>query len=161
MGKRAEGETYYRIGEVAERTGLTQRTLRFYEERGLLPPPVRLESGFRLYTEEDIQRIKLVRQLQEMLGFSLSEIKEMVEAEEVRSALRESFRDMPPEKRRSKLQHAIEVTESQLRLITQKIDKLSEMREQWEQKIQHYRSHLSQLDGQLPQDETLEAQPAR
>jgi DNA-binding transcriptional MerR regulator len=91
-----------------------------------------------------------------MLGFSLFEIKEMVEAEEVRTALRESLRDMPPEKRRSKLQHAGEATESHLQLITQKIEKLSEMREQWEQKIQHYRNHLSQLDGQTPQDEALE-----
>jgi len=158
MGPRAAGEHYYRIGEVAERTGLTQRTLRFYEERGLLPPPVRMESGFRLYTEEDIQRIQLVRQLQEMLGFSLSEIKEMVEAEEVRTALRASFRDMPSATRLLKLRHAIEVTEAQLRLITQKIEKLSEMREQWEQKLGHYREHLGQLEAQLA--ETVEI-PAR
>jgi DNA-binding transcriptional MerR regulator len=148
MSKRADGE-YYRIGEVAERTGLTQRTLRFYEERGLLPPPVRMESGFRLYTEEDIQRIQLVRQLQEMLGFSLSEIKEMVEAEEVRTSLRASFREMPPEERQERVRHAIQVTEAQLRLITQKIEKLNEMREQWEQKLQHYRNHETQLEVQL------------
>ena len=159
MGKRADGEQYYRIGEVAERTGLTQRTLRFYEERGLLPPPVRMESGFRLYTEEDIQRIQLVRQLQEMLGFSLSEIKEMVEAEEVRTSLRASFRDMPPAERQAKVRHAIDVTEAQLRLITQKIEKLNEMREQWEQKLQHYRNHDSQLEAQLAQGEAVEASP--
>jgi DNA-binding transcriptional MerR regulator len=157
MGKRADGELYYRIGEVAERTGLTQRTLRFYEERGLLPPPVRMESGFRLYTEEDIQRIQLVRQLQEMLGFSLSEIKEMVEAEEVRTSLRAAFREMPVEERRDKVRHAIEVTEAQLRLITQKIEKLNEMREQWEQKIEHYRNHESQIGAQLAQPNAAEA----
>jgi len=54
--------------------------------------------------------------------------------------------------------HAIEVTEAQLRLITQKIEKLSEMREQWEQKLVHYREHLGQLEAQLA--ETVEI-PAR
>jgi DNA-binding transcriptional MerR regulator len=48
MEQRAGKGPYYRIGEVAERTGLSQRTLRFYEERGLLKPPARMEGGFRL-----------------------------------------------------------------------------------------------------------------
>ena len=45
-----QSEAYLQIGEVAERTGVTQRTLRFYEEKGLLKPPSRLEGGFRLYS---------------------------------------------------------------------------------------------------------------
>ena len=47
-------EAYLQIGEVAERTGVTQRTLRFYEEKGLLRPPTRMEGGFRLYSEDDV-----------------------------------------------------------------------------------------------------------
>ena len=66
------------IGEVAERTGVTQRTLRFYEERGLLKPPSRMEGGFRLYSEEDVQRVEQIKGLQRLLGLSLAEIKEMV-----------------------------------------------------------------------------------
>ena len=68
------------IGEVSERTGLTHRTLRFYEEKGLLTPPSRLD-GFRLYSEEDIQRIEQIVQLKNLLGFSLADIKEMLDAE--------------------------------------------------------------------------------
>ncbi len=44
----------YQIGEVAERTGVTQRALRFYEEKGLLQPPERMEGGFRRYSDDDI-----------------------------------------------------------------------------------------------------------
>ena len=49
-------DPYLQIGEVAERTGVTQRTLRFYEEKGLLKPPSRMDGGFRLYSEADVKR---------------------------------------------------------------------------------------------------------
>src|SRR3989304_3948597 len=77
----ASEEPHLQIGEVAERTGLTQRTLRFYEEKGLLKPPTRMEGGFRLYSEADVQRLQQIKRLQQLLGFSLAEIKEMVDAE--------------------------------------------------------------------------------
>ena len=75
-------EAYLQIGEVAERTGVTQRTLRFYEEKGLLKPPSRLDGGFRLYSEDDVQRVEQIKRLQRLLGFTLADIKEMVEAAE-------------------------------------------------------------------------------
>ena len=75
-------EAYLQIGEVAERTGVTQRTLRFYEEKGLLRPPTRMDGGFRLYSEEDVKRVEHIRRLQDLLGVALAEIKEMVDAEE-------------------------------------------------------------------------------
>src|SRR5205085_12427490 len=84
----ADTQARYQIGEVAERTGVTQRTLRFYEAKGLLTPADRMEGGFRLYSESDVGRIKLIKQLQQLLGFSLAEIKEMVEAEEIRASIR-------------------------------------------------------------------------
>ena len=77
MAVEREG-AYLQIGEVAERTGVTQRTLRFYEEKGLLKPPSRMEGGFRLYSEEDVQRVAEIRRLQSLLGFSLAEIKEII-----------------------------------------------------------------------------------
>ena len=85
-------EPEFQIGEVAQRTGLTQRTLRFYEERGLVTPADRMEGGFRLYSEADIGRVELIKQLQGLLGFTLAEIKEMVEAEELRAQIRATFR---------------------------------------------------------------------
>src|SRR4030067_924611 len=88
----ASDEPYLQIGEVAERTGVTQRTLRFYEEKGLLKPPSRMEGGFRLYSEADIQRVEQIKRLRQLLGFTLAEIQEMVEAEEVLMQIRAQYR---------------------------------------------------------------------
>jgi len=137
---------YMQIGEAAERTGLTHRTLRFYEERGLLKPPSRMEGGFRLYSEDDIQRIELIKQLQKLLGFSLAEIKEMVEAEEFRTQLRAGYREAETQERIQGLQRAIEVTEAQLRRINEKIQQLTQMSTYWQQKLAHYREVLARLE---------------
>src|SRR5438105_816961 len=88
MTERKTGEEpLLQIGEVADRTGVTQRTLRFYEERGLLKPPTRMDGGFRLYSEDDVSRVETIRRLQNLLGLTLAEIKEMVEAEEIKEEL--------------------------------------------------------------------------
>ena len=92
MAEKDRSEPLLQIGEVADRTGVTQRTLRFYEERGLLKPPTRMDGGFRLYSEDDVARVEQIKQLQSLLGLTLAEIKEMVEAEEVREELRATYR---------------------------------------------------------------------
>ncbi|MBD8079876.1 MerR family transcriptional regulator [Cellulosimicrobium arenosum] len=66
------------IGAVAERTGLSLRTLRHYDEIGLVPPSARSEGGFRLYTDADVERILLVRRMKP-LGFSLDEMADLLE----------------------------------------------------------------------------------
>lgn len=143
---------YLQIGEVAERTGVTQRTLRFYEEKGLLRPPSRMEGGFRLYSEEDVSRVEQIRQLQKLLGFSLAEIKEMVEAEELKSQIRAEYRrDADIAERREKLARALAVTETQYALIRQKVEQLQQMREEYEAKIAKYHGWLAQLDTVEPE----------
>src|SRR5437764_6143568 len=105
-------EAYLQIGEVAERTGVTQRTLRFYEEKGLLKPPSRLDGGFRLYSEDDVQRVEQIKRLQRLLVFTLADIKEMVEAEEVKSQLRAEYRhEADVSDRRAKIARALAVPE--------------------------------------------------
>ncbi|GAA4763004.1 MerR family transcriptional regulator [Citricoccus nitrophenolicus] len=65
------------IGEVAERTGLSLRTIRHYDQVGLVPPSGRSEGGFRLYTEVDVERLNHVRRIIP-LGFSLEETAEIL-----------------------------------------------------------------------------------
>ncbi len=67
-----------RIGEVAERTGLSPRTLRHYEEVGLVVPSARSKGGFRLYTESDVDRLMAIRRMKP-LGFSLEEMRDLLE----------------------------------------------------------------------------------
>ena len=84
---------------------MTQRTLRFYEEKGLVNPPERMEGGFRLYSDSDVKRIQFIKRLQDLLGFTLSEIKEMVEAEELRQQIVDTFRpdrELPARKQRTR-----------------------------------------------------------
>ena len=65
------------IGEVAERIGLSLRTIRYYEEVGLLTPSARTQGGFRLYTEADATRLQLVKDMKP-LGFSLDEMRDLL-----------------------------------------------------------------------------------
>jgi MerR family copper efflux transcriptional regulator len=65
------------IGQVAERTGLSLRTIRFYEENGLVVPTARSDGGFRLYSEADVARLEVVKRMKP-LGFSLEEMQELL-----------------------------------------------------------------------------------
>ena len=68
----------YQIGEAAERVGLSLRTVRYYEEVGLVTPTDRTSGGFRLYNDEDLERLELARDLKP-LGFSLDQMRELLD----------------------------------------------------------------------------------
>lgn len=121
-------EPRYQIGEVATRTGVTQRALRFYEEKGLLQPPERMEGGFRRYSDDDIVRIEFVKKLQDLLGFTLSEIKEMVDAEELRQHVIAS-RHLDPalSARLTRAELIIDALQRQLDVVERKAGALVEM----------------------------------
>ena len=140
----------YQIGEVAERTGVTQRTLRFYEEKGLLDPPERMEGGFRLYSDEDINRVTYVRRLQELLGFTLSEIKEMVDAEEelqqIAATRRPGF-ELP--ERVERVTVVIAALSRQLEVVDHKVTHLSTMKEELSAKMVRMQARRADLLQQI------------
>lgn len=68
---------HMQIGEVAERTKLSLRTIRHYEEVGLVQPSARSKGGFRLYTESDVQRLLLIRRMKP-LDFTLEEMADLL-----------------------------------------------------------------------------------
>ncbi|RLB07586.1 MAG: MerR family transcriptional regulator [Deltaproteobacteria bacterium] len=67
---------YYSIGHLAKKTGLTPRTIRYYEELGLLNSIKRIEGGRRVYTDDDLRRLKFIKRLK-LLGLTLAEMKEL------------------------------------------------------------------------------------
>jgi DNA-binding transcriptional MerR regulator len=82
-----------RIGEVAERAGTTVRTVRYYEEVGLLPGSEERSHGqHRSYSDADVERLREILQLRDLLNLSLEELRGLVEAEEARAAIRERYR---------------------------------------------------------------------
>lgn len=132
------------IGEVAERTGLTPRTLRYWEEIGLLPPAVRLEGGFRLYSQADVERLLRIVQLKKLLGFSLTEIRRVVETEETLRELRAWNKvETDPVELRARTSRAIETLEEQSALLTSHIEQMQSMREHWEERIERLRERLA------------------
>ena len=134
---------YLQIGEAAERAKLTQRTLRYYEEKGLLSPPTRMDGGFRLYSDEDMERVDRIRELKDLLGFSLAEIKEMLESEDVRLQLRAEWRsDADTNEKAVKISKAREITAQQLWLIDQKMTKMATMRETLADRLEKYDAWL-------------------
>src|SRR5258708_26024628 len=89
---RVEEQALYTIEQVATRTGFTKRTLRYYEEVDLLPPTGRTEGNYRRYTQDDIQRLERIKSLRDLLGFSLADIREILQAEEERNQIRTAYR---------------------------------------------------------------------
>jgi MerR family transcriptional regulator, repressor of the yfmOP operon len=135
-----------RIDAVAQRTGLTKRSIRYYEEIGLLSPCGRSEGGFRLFTEADVARLERIQALRDSAGLSLAEIAELLEAESVRERIRERYRasDDPAEKR-AMLAEARSVLHRQVALIERKRRVLDELAGEYHQRLQR----IAQLDTEL------------
>ena len=117
-----------RIGEVARRVGTTPRTIRYYEEIGLLPPEGQRESGrHRLYGERDVQRLRDALRLKELLGVSLDELKQLLEAEEARAALREEWQHGDPgaARRHEMLNESLGHLDRQLALVRRRRDEIA------------------------------------
>lgn len=73
------GDKHMQIGEVAARTELSLRTIRHYEETGLVTPSARSQGGFRLYTETDVARLMVIRRMKP-LGFTLDQMRDLLDA---------------------------------------------------------------------------------
>src|SRR3981189_2780677 len=118
----------YRIGEVAERTGVTTRTIRYYEELGLLgTAAARTKGAHRLYTDADITRLEELIRLRDLLGLSLEEIVALAEAEEARAALRDQWAESTGDRERARIvKAAIPLIERQLELVRTRQQKLAE-----------------------------------
>ena len=81
-----------KIGDVAERGGVNLQTIRYYEREGLLPEPPRLASGYRIFPESSVRRVRFIKRTQE-LGFSLAEIRDLLSLREDAGAGAQEIRD--------------------------------------------------------------------
>ena len=136
----------YSIDQVAAQTGLTKRTLRYYEEVGLLPPTDRTEGNYRRYSDEDIQRIEHIKKLRDLLGFSLADIRAMLEVDDERGLLKEANRhETDAAAKIARIDRADELIRRQLQLIEQKIAGLEQMRASLQANIERHRQKRQQL----------------
>lgn len=141
-----EEQALYTIEQVATRTGFTKRTLRYYEEVGLLPPTGRTEGNYRRYSEADIERLERIKNLRGLLGFSLNEIRELLEAEDERGQIKVAYRhETDALAKIAQLDRADEIIHAQLHIIEQKIIGLEQMRASLQTKLEQHTQRRNQL----------------
>jgi MerR family transcriptional regulator, repressor of the yfmOP operon len=117
-----------RIGEIAELSGVTPRTIRYYEELGLLPRSDRAEGKHRIYAETDVERLREMTRLRDLLGLSLDELRSMITAEDVRAEVRRRFNETDSrEERLALLDRAMPHLETQLALVRRRLTELQEL----------------------------------
>jgi DNA-binding transcriptional MerR regulator len=137
-----------RINEVAADTGLTTRAIRYYEEMGLLEPAARSEGDYRLYDESDLERLQFIRGLRDDAGFSLAQIRQLLEDDAARERNRERFRTTgDPDERRALILDARERVDHQIEILETKAARLAAMIEEAHARGRHLDAHLAELDG--------------
>jgi MerR family transcriptional regulator, repressor of the yfmOP operon len=140
-----------RIGEVAKRVGTTPRTIRYYEEIGILPSEGGRESGrHRLYGEREVQRLSDALRLKELLGVSLDELKELLEAQDARAALRDEWQHAEPgaERRREILGESRRLIDRQLALVRRRRDEIAALEDELAAKRRLVTRRLRELDAE-------------
>jgi len=123
MGDRSEG--YMQIGELAKRVGISTRTIRYYEEIGLMSTVKRMENGRRIYTAADYQRLRFIQKLK-CLGLSLAE---MLELEDIYRIHRTNEKVLP---------RLIELLDEHLLRVDERINQLQQLKKE----IQEYRERM-------------------
>jgi len=140
-----------RIGEVAKLAGTTPRTIRYYEEIGLLPAPSGREPGaHRTYSESEVERLTDLLRLKSLLGVSLEELKDLVEAEDARAALRREWRDgvEDPVRRRQILEQSQTYTGLQLELARRRRDEIAKLEAELVARRKRVRALLRELEAE-------------
>ena len=149
----AVGEAGLRIGDAAARAGVSARTLRYYDELGLLSPSQSTAGGERRYRENDLVQLQRILELREALGMNLEEIKRFLDSEqrldEVRAAYRaEKARDTAAARAQRKvlLQEALALNESLEEQLRAKLVRMESFRDTLARNAERCRHLLAELD---------------
>ncbi len=146
----SQPERFYRIEEVHRRTNLSKRTLRYYEEFGLLAPAQRSDGNYRLYSESDIRTFEHIRAMRDLLGLNLKQIREMVEAEMARERIKAQWKlDSDPTSRLQALDEAEQVARRELTLLEEKLSGLQEMRQTLFERLARYDQVRAEIRAQV------------
>lgn len=145
------GMALYRIGEMAQQTGLSARAIRLYEEEGLLRPSHHVRGANRLYTAADLDRLKQIAGLRDV-GFSIAEIRELLEDDALRRRLSEQYQatDDPAERRRL-LRETMALSERLVAALERRCQRVQALLEEERARVDAMRERLASL--KLPEGE--------
>ena len=144
----ADAEPLLRIQEVAASLGLTTRTIRYYEELGLLEPAGRSGGDYRQYDADDVERLRFIKGLRDDAGFSLAEIGQLLEDEAARTRNRARFRTTSDAaERRAIIDDALARVERQIQSLREKMGRLASMIDETEERRDHLLNHIAELEA--------------
>jgi DNA-binding transcriptional MerR regulator len=138
-----------RIGEVAELSGTTPRTIRYYEEIGLLDSaPERAQGKHRVYSQADVERVREIIRLRDLLGLTLEQLSQLLEAESARAHLRDELAhtEDPAERRRILEELGVHIS-NQLELVRGRLGELTQLAAELEEKQVKVRDKISELSA--------------
>ncbi len=139
---------FLRIQEVASELGLTTRSIRYYEELGLLSPAARSDGSYRLYDASDVERLRFIKGLRDDAGFSLAEISQLLEDEAARVKSREAYSQTgDPAERRAIVTDSLGRFDRQSRILREKIARLETMVSAVEVRRSRLEGRLADLDA--------------
>ena len=137
-----------RIQEVAAALGLTTRSIRYYEEIGLLEPAARSEGAYRLFDEDDVERLRFIKGLRDDAGFSLAEIGQLLEDEAARTRNRARFRtSRDAAERRAIVDDALDRVDRQIESLRDKHERLLAMIAEAEGRREHLLAHIAEIES--------------
>ena len=138
-----------RIGEVAELTGTTARTIRYYEEIGLLDSaPQRAQGKHRVYTQGDVDRVREIIRLRDLLGLSLEQLKQLLEAESARAHLRDELQQAEdPAERKRILEELLTHISNQLELVQGRLSELTDLAAELSEKQRRVTEKIAEIDA--------------
>jgi MerR family transcriptional regulator, repressor of the yfmOP operon len=138
-----------RIDEVSKLTGLSKRTLRYYEQLGLLQRAQRSEGNYRMYRVEDVTALQRIKELRDLLGLELSEIRDILGYEFEREQARARWRqDEAPASRLVALADAERATRQQLHLIETRVAALEQMGQSLRERLALYERTRAEIMNQ-------------
>jgi DNA-binding transcriptional MerR regulator len=144
----ATAQRSLRIGEVADLTGTTPRTIRYYEEIGLLPGTAGRKQGkHRCYGDADVERINEIVRLRDLLGLSLEQLSQLLEAETARAELRREYRATEDSAQRERILHrSLHHIGTQLELVRSRKAELEKLEQELVDKRRLARTKLRELE---------------
>lgn len=143
-----------RIGEAAARAAVSVRTLRYYEELGLLTPSAHSPGGARRYAEEDVARLARIRELKDLLGFNLDEVRTVLTAEDRLGDLRAAYQaEDDRATQQAIVEEALGINTRLQAAVQAKLERLAAFKGELEAKADRYTARLTGL--QPPSDATV------
>ncbi|MDZ7401938.1 MAG: MerR family transcriptional regulator [candidate division KSB1 bacterium] len=140
------------VGELATRVNVNPRTIKYWEERGIIEPDTRSEGGFRLYAEHWVYLCNLISDLQ-LFGYTLEEIKEISDLFRDFLAIQKSIHAFPPDETRTKLQTMRERIQS----FFDKMNQFKEGIHRWEELLKKKEKEIKQFENRLNQLQATKA----